>query len=362
MIDLLIYFSVFIGATFFLNYRQENDKAINVINIIGLVIIIVFAAGRYHVGTDYGTYIRIFERFGAINWSDFFQIVNSDYLFALLIKLTYPLGGRVLTWGTVAALTVIPAYLALRKEYSKVSITVAFTIFLFGYFATGFNVARQMIAVAICFYGLKFIFTNKLLPFILTTIIALGFHSSAIIVLPIWFLWDHKNNSPIDGSKRFFIILATAIVCAGYQKAIDLFTGGFDYYESYGVFAVESTRGQNRDIYIYALELFLILCFKEKLKTLDSRIGLIIDMLTISILIDLTGFYHPQVKRLAYYYAMPSRMILFGYLSSIFTNDRSQQIIKISTIIWFVAQFILIAYILKQANLIPYHFNLTKQW
>ncbi|MCQ2096643.1 MAG: EpsG family protein [Fibrobacter sp.] len=362
MIDLLIYLAVFIGATLFLNFRQENDKTINVTNIIGLIAIIIFAAGRYHVGTDSGTYMRIFERFGAINWSDFFHIVDSDYIFALLIKLTYPLGGRVLTWGTVAALTAIPAYLALRKEYPKVSVTVAFTIFLFSYYAIGFNVARQMIAVAICFYGLKFIFANNLLPFFLTTIIALGFHSSAIIVLPMWFLWDHKNNSPIDGNKRFFIIFATAIVCAGYQKAIDLFTGGFDYYESYGVYAVESTRGQNRDIYIYILELFLILSFKEKLKALDSRIGVMIDLLTISVLIGLTGFYHPQVKRLAYYYAMPARMILFGYLSSIFANDRSQQIIKISTIIWFVAQFILIVYILKQANLIPYHFNLTKPW
>lgn len=362
MVDLLIYFFVFIGATFFLNYRQENDKAINVVNIIGLIVIIVFAAGRYHVGTDTWTYMRIFRRFEEMNWQEFIHSIYGDYLFAAIAKTTYSLGGRVLTWGTFAALTAIPVYLTLRKDYPKVSISVAILIFLFSYYTTGFNVVRQMVAVAITFYGLKFIFNNRFVSYLITILIAFEIHSSAIIALPIWFLWDHKNDVPINGNKRFLIIAATAVVCAGYQTAISIFTGGIDYYEQYSSYAVESTHGQNRDIYIYGLELFLVLCYREKLQFVDKRVALLLDMLIISFLIGLTGFYHPQFKRLAYYYAMPARLILFGYLFAIFPNDKSREIVKIATIIWFVAQFILIAYILKQADLIPYHFNLTKQW
>lgn len=362
MVDVLIYFFVFIGATFFLNYRQENDKAINVVNIVGLIVIIVFAAGRYHVGTDTWTYMRIFRRFEEMNWSEFIHSIYGDYLFATIAKATYSLGGRVLTWGTFAALTAIPVYLALRKEYPKVSISVAFLIFLFSYYTTGFNVVRQMVAVAIVFYGLKFIFNNKLLPYLITILIAFGFHSSATIALPIWFLWDHKNGVPIDGSKRLLIIATTAVVCAGYQTAISIFTGGIDYYEQYSSYAVESSRGQNRDIYVYGIELFLILCYREKLQFIDKRVTFLLDMLIISFLIGLTGFYHPQVKRLAYYYAMPARMILFGYLFAVFPKDKSQEAVKIFTIIWIATLFVLTAYILKQSNLIPYHFNLTKPW
>lgn len=362
MIDLLIYFSVFVGATLFLNYRQGNDKTINVVNIIGLIVIIFFAAGRFYVGTDYGNYIHLFSRISELNWFDFFKNHDGDILFGILVKLTYPIYGRISAWAAIAAITTIPVYITLRKEYPKASVSVAMLVFLISYYTTSFNVARQMLAVSLSFVAIKFIYENKFKSFFITILIALGFHATSLVIFPMWFLWDHKDNQSIDGNKKFFLILSIAIACFGYQYVINIFSSNIDYYEQYSQYAEETISGKNRDFYIYALEFIFILFFKEQLKIENSRFSLFFDLLTISILIGLTGFSQPIVKRLAFYYAMPAKMILFGHLHKVFANDKSQPIVKIAIILWFMAQFILTAYIFKQAGLIPYRFNLNNPW
>lgn len=360
MSSLFIYFAVFIIGTYFVSKGTLYKNTFNSACVLGMLILIIFAAGRFHVGTDMNTYMNSFERYCSYTWSDFFVEVDSDWLFAIIAKITYSFGGRVLTWGTFAALTVIPVYVTIRKQYPSASIGVAFFAFLCFYYAVSFNVTRQFIAVSFIFWGLKFVFQNRLISFIIVVIIATGFHISAPIAFLAWFLWDHKRNCPINGYKKNIFLIGIAVLVFLYQSAIEFVTSNISVLSSYAPYAETSTRGQNRDLYLYLLEL-VILLFLRKYICEDEKKDFMYDLLIISVLIGFTGFLHPQVKRMAYYFALPSRLVLLGNLQYAFT-DESRPYVKFIVCLYVSAVFILTAYILGESNLIPYRFDLFSEW
>lgn len=359
MESLITYFSVFFISTLCLNEGRKKYNAINFWSLIGLSVLVVFAAGRYHVGTDCNTYIHMFERYAMQPW---YQILQSgEILFCATAKICYTLGGRVLTWGVFAGMTIIPIYLTIHRHYPKLYGFAAFFAFMSLYYAVSFNITRQFIAIAFVVWGMKYVFENKLIPFLLIIVLASGFHLSALVAGLMWFLWDHKRNEPINGQKKVILLIVITIVIFGYQEAITYVTERVSVLGNYVSYAEISTRGQNRDFYLNVVELVVLLLLKAKMKIEDERIEVMYSLLIISVLIGFTGFTHPQVKRLAYYYAVPAKMILFGYLPNCFTEN-SKKLSVALVCIYTAAYFVLTAYILGESNLIPYQFDLFSAW
>lgn len=361
MISVVIYLMVFITSACLVAGSKKYKNTFNIYSIIGIGILILFAAGRYHVGTDSTTYMNIFRRYSEYSWSDFFEKIDSDILFAVVAKVTYMWGGRVLTWGTFAALLTIPVYITLKKQYPDLWIGVSFLIFGCAYYSTAFNVTRQFVAVAIIFWGMKYIYTDKFIPFLLVVIVAIGFHQSAFIGIVLWFFWNHKKGCAINGTRRIVTLIVTTIIVVYYQQVISFFSSTIDTMDQYSTYAEMSTRGQNRDLLVYTVELIIILFLERYMPKKDKRISFMKNLLIVSVLIGLTGFTHPQVKRVAYYFAMPARLVLFGYLPECFTR-KSQKMAMIVICGWFILIFILMAYILGEAHLIPYRFDLFSTW
>lgn len=353
--SLLIYFGVFAVGALFLNEGRKKSRGINLWSIIGLFVLIMFAAGRYHVGTDYNTYIQMFERYASQPWTQVFS--SEEVLFVAIAKICYTLGGRILTWAVFAGLTVIPIYWTIYKQYPKLYGVAAFFSFLCFYYAFSFNITRQFIAIALVIWGMQFVFKNKLLPFLIVIVLATGFHLSAPIAGLVWFLWDHKKNESVSSQKRVVILIVVTIIVFGYQEVITYMTGHISVLGDYASYANTNTGGQNRDLYLYIVELAILLLLKGKMRCNDSRVEVMYSLLIISVLIGFTGFTHPQVKRLAYYYSVPAKLILFGYAPTCFAEN-SKKVSVVLICMYAVAYFVLTAYILGEAHLIPYHFNL----
>lgn len=357
MLSLITYFSVF-GISSIMIANKKNKK---IFVLLGIITLIMFAAGRYHVGTDMQTYTNIFVRYSDMSWQNFFANIDSEFLFGGIAKLTFESGGRVLTWGVFAALIVIPTYLALKNDYKDLYIGVAFFIFCISFYATSFNVTRQFIAVALVFWGIRFVYQNRIISFILTIVVATGFHSSALVAILIWLLWDHKNNQALRGSKRliFFILIAMAVF--GFQEIIIFLSKHISLLSSYSGYAETSLRGQNRDLYVSIFELVFIFLLERKQIKFNDKMSFMFSLMIIATLIGFTGFLHPQVKRNAYYFIMPARLVLWGYLPYRFKTN-SRKIAKGLICIYFMALFVFTSYILGDGNLIPYNFNLFSPW
>lgn len=353
--SLLIYISVFSFAAFFMSFSKKRSS---LLGILGVAILIIFAAGRYFVGTDFYTYLRIFSRDARYGWSTFFDRTNEDILFHLVCRVTYNWGGRVLAWGTLAALVVVPVYLELKKQYSDMYFFAAFTAFVFFMYSGSFNVTREYVAVAIVFLSLKYVFENKFVKFAICIIVASLFHVSAAIAIVLWVFWSHKRNVAVTGKKKFFLICAAAIAVIGYQSIISFFASNISAFESYASYANEKAGGANRDFYLNLAVLVIILLCSKRLKRRDPRLEYMITLLIVGNLIGITGFFHPQVKRIAYYFSRPAQVIIFGYLP--FCVPRlDKHVVTTLIFLYAVIRFTITAYILGQGHLIPYRFDLV---
>ena len=355
MESLLIYITVLSIGTIFIS---STKKKWGFAALIGLAIVIIFAAGRDVVGTDFETYVNGFKRNAAMSWSTFFETTHNDILFNLINKITYTQGGRVLTWGVIAALIVIPVYTTLRDEYPNISIGTSMYVFFFLMYTTAFNVSREYIAVAIVFWGIKYVFKDKFIPFAACVFIAGLFHKSAFIAIILWLLWSHKDHKPIKGTKRGFLIVITTIAVYAYQSIISLITSNISYFEDYESYAFDKAGGANRDFFLNLVVLFVILIASKNLKKLDPRLDYMVLLLTIATIIGITGFSHPQVKRIAYYFSLPAELTIFGYLPST-SKIFSKNLVKLLICMYALARFTLVAYYLKQGHLIPYEFSLS---
>lgn len=364
MSSLLIYISVFTISSMMMSIYNEKRRMFDFFSIVGIGLLVVFAAGRYYVGTDFVTYCRIFENYSKMEWKEFFDSVSREQLFALVTKIAYAKGGRVLTYGILAFLLVVPVYCTLKRQYNDISFITTIPVFCFSAFAGSFNVSREYIAVAIVFYSLKYVFNNRFFSFVVCVLIAVLFHKSAFIALFLWILWNHKYNITIKGFGKALVILVTVIFVFYYQDLIKLMFGDSEIFSDYLDYAAEGKAGLNRDFYLSLLETIVILIFYKGIaqeRYNDERIDYMILLSIIALLIGITGFFHPQVKRIAYYFSLPADLVLFGYMPK-YSNKKYAWLVSVLIIAYFFARFVLSAFILGQGNLIPYEFDLISDY
>lgn len=100
-----------------------------------------------------------------------------------------------LTWAIVESCLLVNV---LRRE------AVSFLDACFFFFASTlyynyFSMMRQWMAVAISFWGCRYLRDDKMIKYFVTCLIAALFHTSAVVMIPVFFLvrgrpWDQKQN------------------------------------------------------------------------------------------------------------------------------------------------------------------------
>lgn len=364
MSSVLVYISVFTISSLLMSVYSKKRRLFDIFSVLGIATLVMFAAGRYYVGTDFVTYCHMFERLSKTSWSDFFSTVKNEYLFSIVTKIAYAKGGHALAYGSLAFFVVLPVYCTLKKQYNDISMTTVMFVFCFSVFIGSFNVSREYIAVAIVFYSLKYVFNNNIIGFIICVVIAALFHKSAIIALILWLIWNHKYDTTVKGFAKFFVLAAAVIFAFYYQEIIELLFGESETFSDYLSYTDTVKAGLNRDFYLSLIETTAILFFYKVLakeRYLDERIDFMILLSVIALIIGLTGFSHPQIKRLAYYFSAPANLVLFGYMPK-YANKKYSWLLSVVICFYFIAKFILTAYILDQGDLIPYEFDLTSDY
>ena len=182
-------------------------------NVIGLFItgavMILFSGLRRTIGDTY-YYIHAFElaeqagnpmpEFGADN-----------FLFAFLQYWIRVAGGKAETFIMITAImTLVPVLLTFRKYAPDFLLAVYFYFTTGTYFIT-MNGIRQFVATGIVLMATKYLFSPKktdFLKYLAFVLVAYFFHTSALILIPIYFVCRRKAWSP----STFMIIVAGVAV------------------------------------------------------------------------------------------------------------------------------------------------------
>lgn len=236
-------------------------------------LMILFAGLRdSSVGTDTGIYVYQFAQvdslqsafagdmeagFLLLNWAA--KLISDSYASLLLL---------------IAAI-IVPLYVStivrLVKRY-ETGIYLFITLGLYSFF---FNGARQAIAAAICFWAIRFIIDRRFIPYAAAVGLALLFHQTALVTLPLYFL-----AVPRLRISRLAALLAASLLLAAFlgvfvDFAAELLDDRFATYAAagegggrvlgmflliQGAFLVWLRRfiGEDRDIYTRLLNIYLV--------------------------------------------------------------------------------------------------------
>lgn len=201
----LIYLCLY---TFPLLTEQQKD---NYFFFILLVLLSCFVGLRdCHVGVDTLQYSYLYD---IVSYTVSYGREISEWgFFRFLFISRYWLGlnfqGLLFILG---ALNIVALMFNLRRYCNNMYVGIIIYLAL-GLFAMNLSGMRQSFAMAICFLSILFIEKRKLILSFLLMFIAFTIHNSAIIFLPVYFLWGVKIN-------RFqgFILLVCVLLAFVYR-------------------------------------------------------------------------------------------------------------------------------------------------
>lgn len=334
-------------------YGLQQNNYRNYIWICGFLIAFVSALRSPNVGsTDNYMYVHYYfaslQRFDS--FLDFYNQELSDYDFLSSeagFYFTMWAFGRVFKDGQtaiiVSSLLITIATCSFIRRNSKdipLSLTsyICLTLFTFN-----MNGMAQAMAMSVCLFAYEFAKKRKLIPFVLTVIVAMLYHKTAMCFLPVYFLPALKNNL---GSWLFYIF--GLIMCLLF---IDKVIAG--YFELTGKDYSNNGVADGGGLLVVLVYIGAILLTIYKRSILDRRSA------RTALLATLTGFtaYVSRyvgsdiLERVSYYYFYFCLLLIPEALQEL--DEQEYKIIKIYFIIGAIALF---AYRLQKGAFVNFTF------
>ena len=187
-----------------LSTKQKNSLFL----ILSFITFTILTASRdYATGSDTKMYARTFMSFAQNKWSStiwggYFEPLYSIYNILLSYISKNP---RILI--VTSSMFISYSFYKFIKDNSKNYILSVVMFIGLLFFYTSMNTIRQYMAISVLLLGFTFVKNKKLLPYLITVIIAYLFHSSALVGILIYPMYNMKYTH-----TRMFIIFAIALV------------------------------------------------------------------------------------------------------------------------------------------------------
>lgn len=206
-----------------LSERLESKYKVlsRIIAVIAIVILSLFAGFRNeNVGTDVLVYVKpylIYMHNLGFKWA--YQNLSSEILYICLTWIIDVIGGNINT--LLFVITFIISFLVYQyaiNNRKETDVVLTYAVYLFIYFGITLNLVRQSIAMAIILYSMKYLRKNDAGKYLLCVLIASGFHSTAIIMLPLYLIYRFIGTQYELIIK--FLISGVSIVCVACSKTL----------------------------------------------------------------------------------------------------------------------------------------------
>lgn len=332
-----LYLSIFLTTSLLAELSTKLKNKITIDRISkGLLIVLLlfipsfFSGIRYGIGTDYFSYVKMFDR---INNG---VLINTEIGYKLLNYLIGVLGGNVqILFFLVTFITFSFVYFFLRNYRGTISVGLGMFVFFLLYYSFSFNAVRSSISMAISLYSYKFIEERKILKFIIFSLLSLSFHNSAIITLPMYFLYNYFGEK--NKFHRVIIYLIIIVLIANYQPIIQYASINIFEDPKYLRYAtgVEPSIGIGLFV-IFAPFILPGLVYYKELINEDSRFKFYFFMFLSGYIIKFVGYFGGEyLNRIAEHFIVVL-VWLIPYYYSYFKKRKETYLIAVSILVWTV--------------------------
>lgn len=222
----MIYIVTFVVAMIFMRKAEKTEHEhghIKYLILSGLLLTLLAAFRDITVGHDVMLYqIRYLEAaktYGSfISYMTYYCIPNGiELLYATVTYIAKLLGGtKTVLFFLNEAIIIFFTYKSLWDYKDDVSPTVSLAYFLFLYYLRGFDQTRQFMAVAVVLYSFTLFNKQKYLQSVIFIIMAMGFHSSAIVGFGLLVLFM-TTKSGLRSLYKGLIFISTLVLTMNFS-------------------------------------------------------------------------------------------------------------------------------------------------
>ena len=338
----IIFFSFFVTKAYYHFLPKNYFLRFLIITIAVTPLCLIFAMRDQSVGEDYYHYTSLMKSLVEGNYSlDDLKYIYGEITFNFLCYLIARLSSsHFLSLYLLAYTFLITAFLAIQTLKQYVDCPLCWLFYLSVYYLQSYNILRQVFAISIAVFAIRFIIEKKVYAFIATIALASLFHNSVLILLVYYFFINIK------------VSLVTKILCFVFAV---LFSQALLSAIRYGGY-LGSSKSTLFIIFKWFSQLAIllplsipILCNKNDTNKVFSRFSLVFQMILplLSLLTDLFG----RVTTLTY--------IIIIFLSSKFSKQNF--FVLIYSFLFFIAYyFIYTFYFGNNCTVYPYIINTTQ--
>ncbi|MGL4914545.1 MAG: EpsG family protein, partial [Romboutsia sp.] len=317
--------------------NNKNKKIIETFLFVIFGILLTVISGiRYKVGTDYHTYTEVFQVFGqdAVEW------FKPEAGFQYLMNLIHKISNNPQMFFMITSIIVNFAILYFIKKNSKdIMMSLYLYIATFIYYGT-MNGVRQYIASGILLFGFKLVKERKLKKYIIVVLIASMFHTSAFIMIPIYFIVNKKIQSV--GNLIFIGVISIGFIF--YQKFIDIVFLIFkdSKYGYYGDIMRNTANGANiLRILVWLTPIIIIFLYRRKIDFNDIEVRIIINMCFYGLLFMILAYRHVLFARFCMYFDI-YYLLLIPYILKLFDKKIKRILIYLIIVLYFIYSYLLL--------------------
>ena len=353
MASFLLYIFCFVFSACMIALAQRTSRKL--FTIIGLATPILLVGLRQGVGTDYAAYVYMFNEFSQISLQNLITMPeNSIELgFYAIIQLSWLLTrDYTLMFGASAMLTVCFAYLGIKRLVPRY-LPIAFFLYLLVLMPSSMNLVRQGIAMSVIIFAISYIIRGNVYKYIACVLVAASFHTSALIMLPLYMLKLVGNIKKINVNTNLSIVIVITL-CFGVllpsliaSGSMNILLGDYANYEGMQV-------GIGLVTLFFAIILIpLVIIFYQPLGRKSETARLLGAMVFIEVALLGLSSVSGVFTRISYYFTFAG-LLYITMIPNIINPKGAQVVAWILIALYGILYFTVTYYFAGYSNIFPY--------
>lgn len=280
-------------------YCESKRKKYNYFFLIIVIVSLVCVSGfRYYVGTDYAQYKEIF-----IYMSEGPIILDDGEVgFQILLRAIRKIGENPQLFFFITSVIInIGIIVFLKRNANSLTLSVFFYINTFIYYGT-MNGLRQYMASIILLLGFKYLKNGNFVRYLFYIMVAYLFHTSALIMIPVYFIVRKDTFSLINKIVLILFLLAFIFYNEFLNIIFNVF--GESRYSHYENILSDISNGANiLRILVWILPILVILVYRKRAVELYGKdMNIILNLCIIGTMFMILAYRHVYFARFSMYF------------------------------------------------------------
>ena len=303
--------------------------------------LMILAAFRYKVGTDYNTY---YNSYWTINKN---VSIISEYVYVAIVKALYLISADP---QFIFIIHAIVFFWFLYPQVFKDSPYPALSIFVlvgFRYYFAYLNIMRQLTGCAILVYSIRYIEEDDFKKFLLCLILATGFHYSCAIFIIVYFMRNQKI-SLVTSILVFITLILLREIIAVFVRDNWLFS----YYANY-IKIDASGDSSVRNIF---LQIFLY-CFAYIFRDKSQKYKIYLNCQFYTVVVMIFSGLIDLIERVRFVFGFPVIILLPLSIKNI--KDKKLKYLAIISMLLFFSWYVWQGTAVNDMyNVLPYQYKI----